>query len=52
LAIQSVFEPVVEIETYNMTYEIHAPVTGILSVLVKDGASVEPGTVVEVIHQV
>ena len=48
----SIGEPVVEIETYNMTYEIHAPATGVLSVLVKDGASVEPGTVVGVIDQV
>jgi pyruvate/2-oxoglutarate dehydrogenase complex dihydrolipoamide acyltransferase (E2) component len=46
-------EPVVEIETYNMTHEIQAPATGILSkVLVKDGGSVEPGTVVGVIDQV
>jgi 2-oxoglutarate dehydrogenase E2 component (dihydrolipoamide succinyltransferase) len=46
-------EPVVEIETYNMTHEIHAPAVGILSkVLVKDGGSVEPGTVVGTIDQV
>jgi pyruvate/2-oxoglutarate dehydrogenase complex dihydrolipoamide acyltransferase (E2) component len=37
---------VVEIDTYNMTHEIRAPATGILSkILVKDGGSVEPGTV-------
>jgi len=49
----SIGEPVVEIDTYNLTHEIHAPVTGILSkVLVKDGGSVEPGTVVGTIDQV
>jgi pyruvate/2-oxoglutarate dehydrogenase complex dihydrolipoamide acyltransferase (E2) component len=49
----SVGEPVVEIETYNLTHEIQAPVTGILSkVLVKDGGSVEPGTVMGAIDQV
>jgi pyruvate/2-oxoglutarate dehydrogenase complex dihydrolipoamide acyltransferase (E2) component len=48
----SIGEPVVEIDTYNMTHEIQAPVTGILSeVLVKDGGSVEPGTVVGTIDQ-
>ena len=46
-------EPVVEIDTYNLTHEIQAPATGILSkVLVKDGGSVEPGTVVGTIDQV
>jgi pyruvate/2-oxoglutarate dehydrogenase complex dihydrolipoamide acyltransferase (E2) component len=49
----SVGEPVVEIEMYNLTHEIQAPATGILSkVLVKDGGSVEPGTVVGTIDQV
>jgi pyruvate/2-oxoglutarate dehydrogenase complex dihydrolipoamide acyltransferase (E2) component len=49
----SVGEPVVEIETYNLTHEIQAPVTGILSkVLVKDGGSVEPGTIMGTIDQV
>jgi pyruvate/2-oxoglutarate dehydrogenase complex dihydrolipoamide acyltransferase (E2) component len=49
----SVGEPVVEIETYNLTHEIQAPATGILSkVLVKDGGSVEPGTVMGAIDQV
>jgi len=49
----SVGEPVVEIGTYNLTHEIQAPVTGILSkVLVKDGGSVEPGTVMGAIDQV
>jgi pyruvate/2-oxoglutarate dehydrogenase complex dihydrolipoamide acyltransferase (E2) component len=46
-------EPVVEIDTYGLTHEIQAPVTGVLSkVLVKDGGSVEPGTVVGTIDQV
>ena len=49
----SLGEPVVEIETYNLTHEIQAPATGILSkVLVKDGGSVEPGTVMGIIDQV
>jgi 2-oxoglutarate dehydrogenase E2 component (dihydrolipoamide succinyltransferase) len=39
-------EPVVEILTDNVTQEIHAPVTGVLSrILVKDGESVGPDTV-------
>ena len=49
----SIGEPVVEIDTYSLTHEIQAPATGILSeVLVKDGGSVEPGTVVGTIDQV
>jgi 2-oxoglutarate dehydrogenase E2 component (dihydrolipoamide succinyltransferase) len=45
-------EPVVEIETYE-THKIQAPAIGILSeVLVKDGASVEPGSVLGRIDQV
>jgi biotin carboxyl carrier protein len=49
----SIGEPLVEIDTYNLTHEIQAPATGILSkVLVKDGGSVEPGTVVGTIDQV
>jgi pyruvate/2-oxoglutarate dehydrogenase complex dihydrolipoamide acyltransferase (E2) component len=49
----SIGEPVVEIETYNMTHEIRAPATGILSkIFVKDGGSVEPGTVMGIIDQV
>jgi pyruvate/2-oxoglutarate dehydrogenase complex dihydrolipoamide acyltransferase (E2) component len=49
----SIGEPLVEIDTYNRTHEIQAPVTGILSkVLVVDGGSVEPGTVVGTIDQV
>jgi pyruvate/2-oxoglutarate dehydrogenase complex dihydrolipoamide acyltransferase (E2) component len=40
-------EPLVEIDTDNLTHEIRAPVTGVLSqILVKDGGSVEPGTAV------
>jgi hypothetical protein len=46
-------EPVVEIDTYNLTHEIQAPATGILSkVLVEGGGSVEPGTVLGTIDQV
>jgi pyruvate/2-oxoglutarate dehydrogenase complex dihydrolipoamide acyltransferase (E2) component len=49
----SIGEPLVEIYTYNLTHEIRAPATGILSkVLVEDGGSVEPGTVVGTIDQV
>jgi 2-oxoglutarate dehydrogenase E2 component (dihydrolipoamide succinyltransferase) len=49
----SIGEPLVEIDTYNLTHEIRAPATGILSkVLVEDGGSVEPGTVVGTIDQV
>ena len=49
----SIGEPVVEIDTYDMTHEIRAPATGILSeVLAKDGGSVEPGTVMGTINQV
>ena len=48
----SIGEPVVEIDTYNLTREIQAPATGILSkVLVKDGGSVERGTVIGTIDQ-
>jgi pyruvate/2-oxoglutarate dehydrogenase complex dihydrolipoamide acyltransferase (E2) component len=46
-------EPVVEIDTYNMTHEIKAPATGILSeILVRDGGYAEPGTVLGMIDQV
>jgi pyruvate/2-oxoglutarate dehydrogenase complex dihydrolipoamide acyltransferase (E2) component len=49
----SIGEPLVEIDTYNMTHEIRAPATGILSkILVKDGGSVDPGTVLGTIDQV
>jgi len=46
----SIGEPVVEIDTFGLTHEIQAPATGILSgILVRDGGSVEPGTVVGMI---
>ena len=46
-------EPVVEINSYNMTHEIKAPATGILSkILVRDGGYVEPGSVLGMIDQV
>jgi biotin carboxyl carrier protein len=49
----SIGEPLVEIDTYNMTHEIRAPATGILSkILVKDGGSVDPGTVLGTIDEV
>ena len=49
----SIGEPLVEIDTYNMTHEIRASATGILSkILVKDGGSVDPGTVLGVIDRV
>jgi 2-oxoglutarate dehydrogenase E2 component (dihydrolipoamide succinyltransferase) len=45
-------EPLVEIDTDNVTHEIRAPVTGVLSkILVKDGGSVEAGTLVGTISQ-
>jgi pyruvate/2-oxoglutarate dehydrogenase complex dihydrolipoamide acyltransferase (E2) component len=49
----SIDEPLVENDTYNLTHEIRAPATGVLSkVLVRDGGSVEPGTVVGMIDQI
>jgi biotin carboxyl carrier protein len=46
-------EPLVEIDTDNVTREIQAPATGILSrILVRDGGTVEPGTVVGMIDQI
>ena len=49
----SIGEPLVEIDSYNMTHEIRAPATGILSkILVNDGGSVDPGTVLGNIDQV
>jgi pyruvate/2-oxoglutarate dehydrogenase complex dihydrolipoamide acyltransferase (E2) component len=49
----TVGEPLVEIDTDNLTHEIRTPATGVLSkVLVRDGGSVEPGTVVGMIDQV
>jgi pyruvate/2-oxoglutarate dehydrogenase complex dihydrolipoamide acyltransferase (E2) component len=45
-------EPLVEIDTDNLTLEIRAPVTGVLSeILVKDGGFVETGTAVGPISQ-
>jgi pyruvate/2-oxoglutarate dehydrogenase complex dihydrolipoamide acyltransferase (E2) component len=49
----TVHEPLVEIDTDNETHEIRAPVTGVLSeVVVKDGGTVEPGTVLGMIDRV
>ena len=49
----TVHEPLVEIDTDNVTHEIRTPVTGVLSkILVMDGGTVEPGTVLGVIDQV
>lgn len=46
-------EPLVEIDTDNVTREIQAPATGILSkILVRDGGTVEPGTVLGMIDQI
>ena len=46
-------EPLVEIDTDNVTHEIRAPATGVLSkILVKDGGTVESGTVLGTIDQV
>lgn len=45
-------EPLVEIDSANVTHEIRAPVTGVLSkILVPDGGSVEIGTVLGSITQ-
>jgi pyruvate/2-oxoglutarate dehydrogenase complex dihydrolipoamide acyltransferase (E2) component len=45
-------EPLVEIDTDNITHEIRAPVTGVLSkILVADGGSVEAGTSLGTISQ-
>jgi pyruvate/2-oxoglutarate dehydrogenase complex dihydrolipoamide acyltransferase (E2) component len=49
----TVDEPLVEIDTDNVTHEIRAPVTGLLSkILVKDGGTVEAGTLVGIIDPV
>jgi pyruvate/2-oxoglutarate dehydrogenase complex dihydrolipoamide acyltransferase (E2) component len=46
-------EPLVEIDTYDLTHDIRAPVTSVLAeILVMDGGSVEPGTVIGKIDQV
>ena len=48
----SVDEPLVEIDTDNVTHEIPSPVTGVLSsIAVRDGGSVDAGTVVGSISQ-
>ena len=45
-------EPLAEIDTDNLTHEIRAPVTGVLSqILVKHGGSVQFGTAVGTITQ-
>jgi pyruvate/2-oxoglutarate dehydrogenase complex dihydrolipoamide acyltransferase (E2) component len=45
-------EPLVEIDTDNVTHEIRSPVTGVLSkILVNDGGSVEAGTSLGTISQ-
>jgi len=49
----TVHEPLVEIDNDNETHEIRTPVTGVLSeVVVKDGGTVEPGTVLGMIYRV
>ena len=49
----TVHEPLVEIDTDNVTHEIRTPVTGVLAkILVKDGGTVEPGTLLGMIDQV
>ena len=43
-------EPLVEIDTDNVTHEIRSPVTGVLSnISANDGATVEPGSIVGII---
>ena len=45
-------EPLVEIDTDNLTHEIRAPVTGVLSTIsVKDGGHVEGGSAIGTISQ-
>jgi pyruvate/2-oxoglutarate dehydrogenase complex dihydrolipoamide acyltransferase (E2) component len=49
----SIGEPLVEIDTYNLTHDIRAPATGVLTkIFVHDGGYVEPGAVVGTIDQV
>ena len=46
----TVQEPLVEIDTDNVTHEILTPVTGVLAaILVKDGGSVEPGRLLGIV---
>ena len=48
----SLDEPLVEINTDDLTREVRAPATGVLSsILVRDGESVEPGAVLGKINQ-
>ena len=48
----TVEEPLVEIDTDNVTHEIRAPATGVLAkILVKDGGSVNVGDIVGTIDQ-
>ena len=48
----TVDEPLLEINTDSVTQEIIAPATGVLSeILLGDGASVEPGTLLGTISQ-
>lgn len=48
----TVHEPLVEIDTDNVTHEILTPVTGVLAaILVKDGGSVEPGTLLALLNK-
>ncbi len=45
-------EPLIEIDTDNVTHEIRAPVTGVLSDILRgDGTSVEAGTLLGAIRQ-
>jgi 2-oxoglutarate dehydrogenase E2 component (dihydrolipoamide succinyltransferase) len=45
-------EPLLEIDTDNLTHEIHSPAAGVLTkVFVKDGGSVEFGTAVGTIDR-
>jgi 2-oxoglutarate dehydrogenase E2 component (dihydrolipoamide succinyltransferase) len=45
-------EPLVEIDTDNVTHEIRAPATGVLSeILFRDGASVDTGSLLGTISQ-
>jgi pyruvate/2-oxoglutarate dehydrogenase complex dihydrolipoamide acyltransferase (E2) component len=46
-------EPLVDIDTDNVTHQIRSPVTGVLSrITVKDGGSVDAGTMVGSIGQI
>ncbi|MGA7807492.1 biotin/lipoyl-containing protein [Bradyrhizobium sp.] len=48
----TVDEPLLEIDTDSITHEVVAPTTGVLSeILLRDGASVEPGSLLGTISQ-